>query len=500
MLETVREFGAMQLVDAGEDPEARAARRAWAITYARRHASRLVSPQQIAAINAIDEEETNLADELRDALAGNDPGTMVELVAALGTMWVMRGMHGRLLTLTGAIADAVEGWTPPPEHADAARAALGVTLTNAMTIVEERSHRIRAALGRVGPGGDPRLDAMVRVLLAYDPARPDAYEADLTRLTEDPDRYVARLAWQWLGHLRENAGDPASAVDAAERALAFADPQDGPWPQAILETLLAQLTAQLGDRERAAHHARRAVPVMGRLGARDDEMQLRGLLVLCAIADGRLDDAEAELAVVDAIDDGSGFGSSSVRRAGRAELALARGDVATGLAQYRASAQSLRELRFPGIEPSGREPWAIFGDATALTAHAYHATGPDVAAGVTLVGECRARTLLVLGDTDPYVDIPVLGVALFGLGSWALLRDAAPPPDALALLALAERFAYNRTVPTLAWERIVPHAHERAPGGLEAARALYADRRPRDLLDEARGLVEGLGPTGAGGS
>jgi hypothetical protein len=50
MLETVREFGRMQLVDVGEDREARDALRRWATAYARLHGARLPSAEQLAAI------------------------------------------------------------------------------------------------------------------------------------------------------------------------------------------------------------------------------------------------------------------------------------------------------------------------------------------------------------------------------------------------------------------------------------------------------------------
>jgi hypothetical protein len=79
---------------------------------------------------------------------------------------------------------------------------------------------------------------------------------------------------------------------------------------------------------------------------------------------------------------------------------------------------------------------------------------------------------------------------LFGLGAWGLLRDALPADHAVQLLVLAERFAYNRTIPTMAWERIAPRAEERAPGRIAAMQAGYRDRRPHDLLAEAHALVE----------
>ena len=89
MLETVREFGRMQLAAAGEDAEAFAARRRWATGYARRHGGGLIGREQFAAIDAIGVEEINLADELRDAIADGDRGPLVELLAALGMLWTI---------------------------------------------------------------------------------------------------------------------------------------------------------------------------------------------------------------------------------------------------------------------------------------------------------------------------------------------------------------------------------------------------------------------------
>jgi hypothetical protein len=103
--------------------------------------------------------------------------------------------------------------------------------------------------------------------------------------------------------------------------------------------------------------------------------------------------------------------------------------------------------------------------------------------------------LLVLDPDNALLDIPVVGLALFGLGAWGLLRDAVAPDAAVALLALGERCSYTRAAPTMDWERIAARADERAPGALAAAQARYAGRAPRDLLDEARRLV-----TDAGGS
>ena len=57
---------------------------------------------------------------------------------------------------------------------------------------------------------------------------------------------------------------------------------------------------------------------------------------------------------------------------------------------------------------------------------------------------------------------------------------------------LADLFAYNRTVPTMAWDRIAVHLEDKVPGLAAALRSEYAGRRGPDLLDDARKFVESL--------
>jgi predicted ATPase/tetratricopeptide (TPR) repeat protein len=493
MLETVREFGRMQLVDAGEDREARDALRRWATAYARLHGARLPSAEQLAAIDAMSAEEVNLADELRAAITGGDVASLVQLLAALGIFWAMRGEHGRLIVLTEGVADAVRDWESPPDLEEVTRAAMTILMSNSMIAGDERISPIRAMLERLGPGsgGDPRLAGSIKVMMAWDPADPGAFVRRIEQLAADPDRHTALSASQWLSHARENVGDPAGAVEAASRALALATGDDGPWQAAILRTQLAQLEMHLGHRGQASDYARAALPVMHRLGAIDDEVQLRSLLGLCALSEGRLDDAERELDEIERIDTSEAvFGGLTVRRIGRAEVALARGDHASGLRLYREAAAEMRELQLPGIPRTGLEPWAAFGDATALTAHAYYAPDGDLANGQELYDHCRDHALRTLDPGNVRLDYPVAGMVLFGLGAWGLLRGAMPTDHAVLLLALADRFAYNRTIPTMAWERMVAHAEGAAPGRIAAALADYGYDRPPDLLMQARRAVE----------
>ncbi len=259
--------------------------------------------------------------------------------------------------------------------------------------------------------------------------------------------------------------------------LALVRDEDGPWSRAMPHGLLAELTMHVGDSAAAVEHALTALPVMRRIGASDDELQLRTLLVFCAIGEGRLADAADELARMDQIVTGvMTFGSDAFRLVARAELALASGDLDGGLEMYRECTVRMREIQLPGITRTGMEPWTLFGDAMALSAHARFAAGDDVGHGEELFRVCRTSALRVMAAENPHLDFPASGLVLFALGAWGLLRRAAPPEDALRLLALANRFAYDRKVPTMRWERITPAAEEAAPGLLARLQAEYRDR------------------------
>jgi predicted ATPase/DNA-binding SARP family transcriptional activator len=489
MLETVREFGRMQLVDAEEDADAQKGHRRWAVEYADRITSALMGPDQFAAVDAFRAEENNLADVLRQALGVPEPETVVRILAGLGFYWTILGDHARVWVLAESVAEAVRGWTPPAALADAARMALALTVNNAMIGSPGYAEELRAMLRDLGPGGgDPRIAAQVTIMQDFDPTDAVGFLDLLREHAGSEDRYLATIALQWSSHALENNGDPEAALDTAHQAIAMVEASDGPWQRAILHTQIAQLAMQLGESDDAVEHARAALPVLERLGARDDALQMRSLLVLSAIVHGDLARAAAEIDVLGSEQSDYVFGSRMVIDLAGAELALARGEVDQGLERYRAGVVRVRELRFPGVTATGLEPWVLFVESAALTAYAYYgAEGDDYP--VEMVRGGLHRLDAVLDPEYPYLDYPVCGVAMFGLGAWGALRGALPIDDALRFVVFADRFAYNRTIPTMAWSRLVERLEQIAPGRLSALDAEYGERRGPDLLKEARAFV-----------
>ncbi|WP_460364012.1 ATP-binding protein, partial [Actinocorallia lasiicapitis] len=484
MLETVREFGRMRLDAAAESADARSAVKTWALDYAGRWSVLLYAPDQAEAMDRLRAEETNLADVLREALAEPDPEAVTVLFAALGGFWSISGEHSRSIVLAPAVGVALDGWTPPPVLLDRARVALSVVLVNLMIVGSaaevETLVRMLTALG--ADSANPIIRAMVTALIAV--VSPD--EERHRRLLDDPDPLIRAFTLHWMSNVRENAGDPVGAIEAAEGALDLILPEVGPWHRAMLHAQLFTLHEHVGDTASAARHAAEALPVLDRLGAMDDSLQIRAVLATVALIEGRRDEAARMIEELEGLAAQATHGEVLSVVAGRAQLALVDGDIPTGLRLHREAAEALGKVGFPGTQGTGT-PWAIIGEAMALAAFAQYGEGDD---GADLFASLRSVMRGYFAVEQPYRDYPVAGTALAALGIWGLLKDAMPAQDAIRRLVLADRFAYNRFTPTMQWPALSAHAERLAPGVLAGIEAEYGERRGPDLLAEARAVLE----------
>ena len=492
MLETVREFGRLKLVEAGEVGAARDAQLDWACAFALRVSDDLWSPRQVEAVRAVAVEENNLADALREALTVPDPWAVVRLLAALGSFWTIRGENPRVISVAGAADAALTGWVPTDEQLDVAVSAAATVALNTVGGEIGGVPASRALLDTYGARtGWARVRGLVAVVDAQVLGDPQGTVARLEAVAERSEREAAAIARLWASHHLENSGDPKGAIAQAERALTLVSDADGPWLAAMLHTMVATLHSQLGSSEEAFRHARAALPVLDRLDAADDAAQTRALLAVHAMSVGRLDEAEVWMAEIERTGlRTSEFGGASLSAA-RAEMALARGQVAEGLRLYRVAVDELAAIRFPGMgDANGLEPWALFGQSLGVTALAVHGLTPqDEADGRVLYRALLDKAPLVLDPQRPFMDYPVAGLVLHGLGAWGLLRDAMPAEVAVQLLVLAERFGYTRFAPTMSPERTDGTAEERAPGVAARLRRDYAERTAPSLLPEARAAV-----------
>ncbi len=482
MLETVREFGQMHLVDAGEDRDAVLAERTWALEYVGAAAPDLFSERQLEAVGRLVVEETNLSDVLRQALAEGDADTVVVLAAALTLLWTIRGDHGRVLAIAGSVDALLAGYEPPPPLRDPARLTAIAMIMPDTFLGGKGASASRGLLARLGPGETPRISALVTVLGLALGRETEGVAAQLHELTNSADRTTRLTALQWSAHAAENRGSGQVATTLVERAVAEWRPEDGSWMRANLEMQLAQLAGQRGDMPAAARHARAALPDLVRIGATDDAMDARSLVALDAIRRGDLVLAE-EMADANAagVEGPWGAGGATVTMAVRAEVALARGQVELGLRTYREMAT---EMGRPMPEIGAVIAFfAVYGLANATVAHALHGQGAD------LLDELVEQFPLAVGDDPDRIDYPLLGVSTFALGLAGLVHGRIGPDDAATLLVAALRFNYVRAVPSLRWDRARDLLEERSPGALARAEERLGDRHGPDLLADVRAAL-----------
>ncbi|WP_051552067.1 AAA family ATPase [Nocardioides sp. URHA0020] len=493
LLETVREFGQVQLVDAGDDTDTRERLRAWGIDLCRRAWDDLFGPQQVATMTAIRVEEGNLVDLLRRCLRDSDAGAVIPLMACLSDFWTVEGSHLKVVALAREVEEVVASAAVSEDLVPALRATLSAIAFNSMIFSEHGTEQALARLESLPEGdGETRAEAQTMVLLTarLGTARGDVDALD--RLCEHPRAHVRQLALQWASQYYENTGDLAEARLRAERSLELVDDRDGPWTGALVRSQLAGLTMQAGQLDQALGFATQAIPVMEALGATEDVAQLQAVLAMSAIQDGRFADAARIFDQIDD-DDGNGvFGSAVIVRSGRPELDLAAGRIEEGLRGYRDAVRELNGRRMPGTGFGvGYEPWVLFPSAAALSAHVRHGRFDEAA---PLRADLLARAPRALGDGTGFLDYPVVGALVFALAEWELVTATEPAAirHAVRLLVCADAFGYNRQLPSLSWAPAEAMAEAALPGEVERVRADLGDVKAIELREEVLRLVTAL--------
>jgi tetratricopeptide (TPR) repeat protein len=498
MLETVREFGALRLVDAGDTADAHEALTAWAVGLATRLRPEVFGRRQIEVVDLLDTEEANLADVLRRRLLDGDAPRAVPLLASLGALWAVTGNFPRFLAMADLAEQVLVGWEPTPELTDLTVEAVALVLIHLGFLRPDGLGDLVSVMRSLPEPKEPWSRVIRGMFLGVD-AVSDRRRAVLA-MTSDPDRRVRAMAWQWAGILAENEGEIAQAEEYLRCALELVDDETTAWEIASLNTQASMLALHDGDQERAAEHARTAIPLLRLLHADEDAASMQAALALSAMRAGRLDEADrllAEIGEVPAKDITAGLVTAQVR----AELALVRGDVAGGLAAFDHSLAGAWQGHVGELSTNGLEPWNLIALATDLVAHVRYA---ETAGQRTRADELAVQLSDLLEKfpavPDASVDYPITGMALAALGTWLLARDDSERVEpAVRLVALAHGFGYNRWFPVMDWEALAARADAAAPGRLAAVLEEYGDRRGRELRPEAERVLASALAGGPGG-
>ncbi|MDN3356912.1 BTAD domain-containing putative transcriptional regulator [Actinomadura sp. DC4] len=430
LLETVREYAAERLEEAGETAAARDAHAAFFLAYAETAEPLLRGHEQLRVLGRLDAEQGNLDAALDHAITGGDPETALRMILARTWAWVIRGRGREAGEWARAVLGLVGDTAPPglelahgicvltAPSADRAQLlrALEVTQSSdrpaalgAWTIAggyagERAAVRDRAAavVERFGAHPDPWLRAMAAmayglVQFEYTPGGAGRAEEHLSRALDGfvavGDRWGEAVCLFALGLVLANRGSWADTVRVLERARSRAAEVGGveeiPAPMMLLVQLgqarlrAGEVAGARADLEQALANAERGVDPVA-------PARVRHALGDLAYAAGDLPAAAAHLraALTVTPDDGAPaqFLALAHLSAARAEAALGDHD----------RAAELRERSLTLIAGTGDN----VARATVLEGVAEFL--PDSEDAVALLG--AARTLRGIEDTnDPAV-------------------------------------------------------------------------------------------------
>ncbi|WP_374454939.1 BTAD domain-containing putative transcriptional regulator [Nocardioides sp.] len=482
-LETIREYAAAQLSRTGEHDVAVEAQHRWARELAERCADLVLADDQVPMVDVLVREQNNLTDVLRHALSVGDRELVARLVALLGSLWTITGDQPRIFAICDAAAELLTGWAVPAGLHAAAQEAAGVLMIHLSWMPGVDLGGLRGLLTQ---GQTPTGTWGLIAHTVYVAEGPTAERlAEVAARQSRPATAAALLLWAAI--VSENAGDIDAARSFAEDALAGPLP---PYLHASLHAELSQLAMAAGDHHRAARHAEVAWPQLSRVHAETDSYSLQVATAIAPLLDGDIDTAAALLEGFGPPDgETAQMGARLTWQTAHAELALARGQHDEALRRY----DGIIDLVLDADGGMGASPWLALAASAALVSHARHGSA-DV--------DPRADELrdMVLGPrlgtpegTLWFTDLPLNGVLLVALASWVLrFGPQEQREDGVRLLAVAHRWAYNRSIPVMAWEPMRAMAEEALPGRVDRLAEELATRPGPDLVPDAAAVVDRL--------
>ncbi|MFC8075266.1 ATP-binding protein [Streptomyces sp. NPDC057307] len=506
MLETVREFGTARLETAGETTRVTAAFLAWARDFGTAHHGPLLGAAPIASGELIKAEQDNLLRALRLGLARGDGATVAATTAVLGGVWLVESAYARMAALTDETAWTLSHHRPEPEAVEVTRTALTVCVAYAVVTQGLHASRALVALRRLPTAPPDTLIRATSVVLAAVPGTPGTDGGDnplLTAVTSAFDSFA-----------RESEGDVEGALAASVRMLEAADAVTVPWIWIIAHARVGELSARSGRIERERSHYEAMLPVLEGLRAWPDVVGVHAALALIGLQLGAVDDAERQLDLATSrpADDEAAmtFGLGTDAESGhafdhavRGEIALARGQIETGLGLWRTAVEQVTQPSDRNlIAEHSLDLWAVEIGTAAVLAHARYGR-LDLVADAT--GELRhsltkALTSPLVSSPMSMLELPACGALLLALatvdlaavdgttdgddGGTALRRSAA------RLIALAERFRLLRNFqPTMSPARARRTAERADATEYARAAAEYAALPHEDLRAAALGAL-----------
>jgi predicted ATPase len=255
LLETVRQFAADRLQEAGETGAARDRHLAWVTDWAERTTPRLIGSDQVRWLRRIALEHDNFRAALEWSRAQGDAATELRLAGALGRFWHLNGpsSEGRAW-----LRHSLEHGPPSPS---AVRALALNWAGRLATVNGEADDRrlLEESVAGAREVGDLRLVALALRHLSMAAQRHGdeagaraAIEAALATAREAGDRREEAFALVSLGAAAEQAGDPATAARLLAEGLAIGREVGDAGPVGWALSVLGAIAAEDGRYDEAA--------------------------------------------------------------------------------------------------------------------------------------------------------------------------------------------------------------------------------------------------------
>jgi predicted ATPase/DNA-binding SARP family transcriptional activator len=504
MLETVREFAAARREDVGETERVTGRFLAWARHFGVAHHDSVLTGDDLAAFELIRAEQDNLAQALRHALGRQDAGTVAAVSAVLGGLWMVESGFARLAALAGDTTRILPPFRPETALVEAARTSLVLGAVSGLLLHGPSPARFLVGLRRLPPAPPDTFARAAQAVLNALAGPPESVLAAIQTLGESDQPLVAGMANYVASFAWEEAGDTGGALAAARRSLAAFGRRGSAWLRAAAHSRIGELCLQVdeaGAGDEALRHLSAALSVAEAFGAWSTANRLREAIVGAHLQRGAYDDAERELKLTTPHGADEPWEMSMFDTTMRAEIALGRGDVDTGLRLWRTAAATLRDTQRPGPggDLSRLDPWALQVQAIAVVAHAHHGRLGLMA---EITGELPAALSALTADPGPppgtldaSYGLTVCGSLLLALAMTDIdqgqrAADAGLARSGARMIALAERIGLkNGLQPTMSAARARRAAQDADGPAYADAVSSYAGLDPEGLRAAARAAL-----------
>ena len=502
MLETVREFASAHREDADETERVTGRFLAWARDFGVAHHDSVLTRDDLPVFEQARAEQDNLVQALQHGLDRRDAGTVAAVSAVLGGLWMVESSFARLIALAEDTARILPPFRPETALVEATRTSLVLGAVSGFLLRGPSPARFLAGLRRLPPAPPDTFARAAEAVLNTLAGPPESVLEAIQALGQSDQPLVAGMASYVASFAWEESGDTGGALAAARRSLAAFERRGSAWLRAAAHSRIGELCLQVdeaGSGDEALHHLSAALSVAEAFGAWSTANRLREAIVGAHLQRGAYDEAERELKLTTPHGADEPWEMSMFDTTMRAEIALGRGDVDTGLRLWRAAAATLRDTQRPGGDLSRLDPWTLQVQAIAVVAHAHHGR-LGLVAEVTggLPGALSALTAdpgPPPGTLDASSGLTVWSSLLVALAMTDIDRSQRAPDAGFArsgarMIALAERIGLKNGLHRTMSEARVRRAAQDADGPAYAdAVSSYAGLDPEGLRAAVRAAL-----------